>query len=594
MRWIMSGDKGIPQKERVLFFLCLLILLTLFPHIGFLENKFIDGEDIFNVVQNPLIRNISFHGFGRDIIGFFRYGYPPFPVIYLWGLIFSIWGLNHIGFHFVSILLHILNVSLLFLLLFRKTRRIGMAFTGALFYAWHPLHGEAVNWISRQDILLFLFMGLLYLHLSFRMPSWPYRFLKGLILLGAAFIFPLAPLFVAAAYLLNRRETKSSVRYLTEGSLILLATFVIWTGCLSHRVFHMFIDRAFASIPGLATSLFMPWKIHFLLPVFPSHVFVETLWGIGLLAGCLILYLKRNAPFWGFVFLALLSIWLFHSTSGRFNGGWALPSLLWLIIGGVTELARFPAPRGKRAMAWALTGVACFALFARMDYKRSKIWGNTESLVTDSLKFSSTDSLLWAVKGHYLAAMGRRSDMEKAFSHVRKPTAVVLCLEAKADHLVMKTDKSIHLFERLFQRYPWETKNKFCRFDFAVLKAQSGNFQKAEREFQDILALDPFFLFAWHNLGTLLIQSKRGNEGVQALENGLSIAPGYRPSLENLALYYMRKGDWERTLHYLQTAIGTTSCHDTRMFYREWMKAAEAKKAFPYASYQWARLTPPD
>ncbi len=578
----------------VLFLLCLLILLSLFSHIGYLENKFIDGEDVFHVVQNPLIRNISLEGFIRDVTGFYRYGYPPFPVTYLWGLTFSIWGMNHIGFHFVSILLHILNVTLLFLLLFRKTRREGLAFLGALLYACHPIHCEAVNWISRQDILLFLLMGLLYLHLTFRVNSRLHRFLRGLCLLGATFIFPLAPLFVAGGYLLHDGELKSQLHFLEEGGLSLLAVSIIWARYLNTQILHTLFFRASASIPVLVTALFMPWKIHFLLPMFPLHVLGETLWILGLLVGCLILYLKRPTPFWGFIFLALLSIWLFHAHSSRFNGGWALPSLLWLSMGCATGLARFHAPQGKKAAAWVFVGLACFALFAGMDYKRVKAWGNTESLVTDSLKYSPADSLLWAVKGHYQAAMGNVSEMRKAFGHIHDDHASVLCLEAKAYRLVMQTDRSLRLFERLFHQHPKETKNKYCRFDFAVLKAQSGDFKNAAHDFKEILTLDPYFLFAWHDLGTLLIQLKKEGKGVQALQKALSIAPGYQPTLENLALYYTQKGDWKHALHYLQAAMETTSCHDTRKYYREWIKAADEKKSFPYAAYQWAKLTPPD
>ena len=92
-----TDSKLTSKKEKLFLSLCFLIIITVLLHIFFLENKFIDGDDLTRVVQNPLIRNITLTGFGHDIKGFFLYHYPPFLLTYFWGLIFSIWELNHIG-----------------------------------------------------------------------------------------------------------------------------------------------------------------------------------------------------------------------------------------------------------------------------------------------------------------------------------------------------------------------------------------------------------------------------------------------------------------------------------------------------------------
>ena len=115
---MLSCQEGNYLTKKIIFLaLCIIFLAVLLPHVLFLENKFIDGDDLTRIVQNPLIRNISLVGFARGIKGFFSYRYPSFLLTYFWGLIFSVWELNHIGFHFVSFLLHALCSSLLFLLL---------------------------------------------------------------------------------------------------------------------------------------------------------------------------------------------------------------------------------------------------------------------------------------------------------------------------------------------------------------------------------------------------------------------------------------------------------------------------------------------
>ena len=62
------------------------------------------------------------------------------------------------GFHFVNVLLHALNASLFFLLLFAWTRKPWRAFFFAALWAWHPLRVESVAWIAeRKDVLSGLF-----------------------------------------------------------------------------------------------------------------------------------------------------------------------------------------------------------------------------------------------------------------------------------------------------------------------------------------------------------------------------------------------------------------------------------------------------
>ena len=70
----------------------------------------------------------------------------------------QLFGMNPGGHHLTSLLLHILNAILLFLLLFRMTGALWRsAFVAALF-ALHPLHVESVAWIAeRKDVLSTLF-----------------------------------------------------------------------------------------------------------------------------------------------------------------------------------------------------------------------------------------------------------------------------------------------------------------------------------------------------------------------------------------------------------------------------------------------------
>jgi tetratricopeptide (TPR) repeat protein len=70
----------------------------------------------------------------------------------------QIYGLNPAGHHFTSVVIHALNVLLLFLLLLKITGRPGRSLLVAALFALHPLNVESVAWIAeRKNVLSTLF-----------------------------------------------------------------------------------------------------------------------------------------------------------------------------------------------------------------------------------------------------------------------------------------------------------------------------------------------------------------------------------------------------------------------------------------------------
>jgi len=91
---------------------------------------------------------------------------------------YKIWNINPAGYHFTNLLLHIINVFLVYLLCFILTKnRIVSLFSGILF-ALHPMHVETVAWIkNRIDLItsiLFLLTLILFIKYVEKKNVWIY------------------------------------------------------------------------------------------------------------------------------------------------------------------------------------------------------------------------------------------------------------------------------------------------------------------------------------------------------------------------------------------------------------------------------------
>ena len=139
-----------------------LVFLTFIAFVPVLGNDFVYFDDVENFLNNPHFLGIGWRQFAwswrAHIIGI----YQPLG----WQILSvqsALWGLNPRGYHFMSLVFHVANTVVFFLvtveLLARSRpglpagdRRAGAGVAAALF-AVHPLRVEAVAWASCQTYL---------------------------------------------------------------------------------------------------------------------------------------------------------------------------------------------------------------------------------------------------------------------------------------------------------------------------------------------------------------------------------------------------------------------------------------------------------
>lgn len=155
----------IPKATAILT-LIVISLLVYWPVI-FHDFQF-EWDDQWVVLNQYTEKGLEAHNLWNILTEFYRGQYAPANELY-YASIYNFFGYNPAWFHLGSLLLHLVNVSLVFIFMYRLQvmsgsaagRAQGTAFITALLMALHPFLVESVAWISASKILIYVMFYLL-------------------------------------------------------------------------------------------------------------------------------------------------------------------------------------------------------------------------------------------------------------------------------------------------------------------------------------------------------------------------------------------------------------------------------------------------
>ena len=136
------------------------VIVSYFPT---LLNSFCWDDRAF-VLENPLIRDLSWSGLGR-IFTDLRSGYYMPLSILSYAVEYHFFGTEPVFFHTTNFVLHLANCGLVLWILWRLVPDRPTAVLAALLFAVHPAKVEAVAWIAaRKDLLcaFFFFLSIIF------------------------------------------------------------------------------------------------------------------------------------------------------------------------------------------------------------------------------------------------------------------------------------------------------------------------------------------------------------------------------------------------------------------------------------------------
>ncbi|MBI2987897.1 MAG: tetratricopeptide repeat protein [Deltaproteobacteria bacterium] len=285
------------MKEKLIHLLLIACLVTLFYANSF-ANFFV-WNDWTLIIENFLVKDrsnlpeIFTSAFWKPLVGEPSQIYRPL-VSLSFMVDFSLWGLKPWGYHLTNTALHVLNSVLAYFLMRLYVSPV-IALMTTLLFAVHPIHTEAVTYISgRSDLLMSLFVlggALLFLRSERRKSWWLYLaslplFFLSLFAKETAVVLPLW-LVIAdlTAFRSSLRGHTSRLLLRQIGPVVTLALYFIvrryFAGMtLSNQgpaspdlVRHLLI--VLNAIPVYVGLLLFPWKVHFIHPPAPQDGFLD-------------------------------------------------------------------------------------------------------------------------------------------------------------------------------------------------------------------------------------------------------------------------------------------------------------------------------
>src|SRR5207247_7552376 len=144
-------------RDRLLLISVALGLAVASCYLPALDAEFITWDDTTYVTANPHLRGLSWSTTAWAFTTFYTGNWHPLTWLSL-ALDYQMYGLHPRGYHFTSLLLHVANTLLVFLVLHRLTGALWRSTAVAALFGLHPLHVESVAWVAeRKDVLSALF-----------------------------------------------------------------------------------------------------------------------------------------------------------------------------------------------------------------------------------------------------------------------------------------------------------------------------------------------------------------------------------------------------------------------------------------------------
>lgn len=144
----------------------IIVIITSLVYINILQNEFVwdDSSFIMNWYET---RSLNINSFFKGSLPQGQEGvYRPLRSVF-YSISYKLWHLNPIGYHIQSIIIHLISTILIYFITIKITKNNTIALMTSLLFGIHPIHIEAITFITTSfdiiGVIFFLLSFLLYL-----------------------------------------------------------------------------------------------------------------------------------------------------------------------------------------------------------------------------------------------------------------------------------------------------------------------------------------------------------------------------------------------------------------------------------------------
>jgi len=537
-----SPLRSIPDKTenwKIYLALAIILVISALIYLPVLDNNLLAWDDDGYIKDNPLVYTINLKEiFSQYIMG----NYHPLTILTL-AIEYKFFGLDPVGYHTVNLLLHVLNVVLVFYAIFLLSEKNSVALIAAFLFGVHPLHVESVAWAAELKDLLYTF---------FFLASWIFymKYLKEfqkkfivlalllflLSLLSKAMAASLPAVLILTDYFKGRKINLKSL--LDKVPFFILAIILGIVAVMAQKssdaiqdiATYSFFQRIVFACYGfisyliklvLPTNLmaYYPYPVGGNIPIqFYSYTLILLLlfgsvfyslrfskkifFGIGFFAVTVFLVLQL-LPVGGAImadrYSYIPSIGIFYLAGEGFN-------LLW--------------NRKMKGISLALLS-AFTVFFSVKTYAISKVWFNDLSLWNDVIEKNQTVSKAYYNRGTFYL---KDNKVQQALDDYKKT------LEITPNYTEAYVNRGNILRD-----------NK--------------RIEEALTDYNKAVEIKPNFAIAYFNRGTLFMNEKRNEEAMKDFDKAIELKPSYHQAYHNRGNVFTNEKKYEEAINNYSKAI---------------------------------------
>ena len=594
------------NKKKTLLAAVITALLTLSVYLPALKNTFVNWDDNDYVYENLHIRSLDLSFFKWAFTSFDAFNWHPLTWI-SHAADYAVWGLDPMGHHLTSIVLHGLNTFLVVMLITRLVRiaykdednswfnlPLTAGIVTGLLFGLHPVHVESVAWVSERNDLLCAFFFLLsiisylryvassagrnmyifaLLFFALALMSKPMA-----VTLPVVFIildmYPLERLSIKKIFSKHKKVLIEKIPFFLLSIISSVLTLLAQKGAMPSLDILPFGTRAAAAMRALGfyiTKMLFPVGLAPLYPhpketsLFSTDYLFFIILAAVILISC-IWAIRKKQKFWAAAWtyylvtlvpvIGIIQVGV-QAAADRYTYLPGLGPMILVGLGTALLLKKVGSIHGTNLIARGsviVTVIAVTGILSVLTISQIKVWRDPLTLWNSQLAIYSSHIAhnnrgnIYSELQEYQKAMedfSRAIELESRYASAYNNRGSIYSMFNEYQKAVWDFNRAIEL----------EPEYASPLYNRGLVFRKLGQDQKAIADYSRAIELNPEYVSAYVNRGNSYSRLKEYQKAIADLSRAIELNPWHASAYYNRGIVYTRSGNYQKAITNLNKAI---------------------------------------